>query len=40
MKAGSIIVMDGVDDYEETDLKAYQRLIGKLMYLSYGTSRT
>ena len=33
MKAGSVIEMNDADDYEETDLKAYQRLIGKLMYL-------
>ena len=37
MKAGSIIEMNEADDYDETDLKAYQRLIGKLMYLSCGT---
>ena len=37
MKAGSVIEMNDVDDYEETDLKAYQRLIGNLMYLSCST---
>lgn len=37
MKAGSIIEMNEVDDYDETDLKAYQRLIGKLMNLLCGT---
>lgn len=37
MKAGSFIEMLEDDDYEETDIKAYQRLIGKLMYLSCGT---
>lgn len=37
MKAGSFIDMQEEDDYEETDLKAYQRLVGKLMYLSCGT---
>ena len=37
MKAGNYIEMQGEDDYEEVDLKIYQRLIGKLMYLSCGT---
>ena len=37
MKAGNFIKMQGEDDYEEVDLKVYQRLIGKLMYLSCGT---
>lgn len=37
MKAGSFIEMLKDDDYEEADLKTYQRLIGKLMYLSCGT---
>lgn len=36
MKAGNFIEMQN-DDYEEVDLKVYQRLIGKLMYLSCGT---
>lgn len=37
MKAGSSIEMGEHDDYEEAELKLYQRLIGKLMYLSCGT---
>lgn len=37
MKTGNFIEMQGEDDYEEVDLKVYQRLIGKLMYLSCGT---
>lgn len=37
MKVGSFIEMLEEDDYEETDIKTYQRLIGKLMYLSCGT---
>lgn len=37
MKAGSIIEMNKVDDYYKTDLKAYQCLIGKLIYPSCGT---
>lgn len=37
MKAGSTIEMSEHDDYEEADLRPYQRLIGKLMYLSCGT---
>lgn len=36
MKTGNFIEMQGKDDYEEVDLKVYQRLIGKLMYLSCG----
>lgn len=36
MKAGSVIKINKTNDYKETDLKAYQRLIGKLIYLSYG----
>lgn len=35
MKAGSDLAEP--DDYEEADLKSYQRLIGKLMYLSCAT---
>ena len=34
MKAGSSIEMTDLEDYEETDLRTYQRLVGKLMYLS------
>lgn len=37
MKAGSAIDMLNSDDYNETDLYKYQRLIGKLMYLICGT---
>lgn len=37
IKTGSIIKMNNVDDYYETDLKAYQRLIEKSMYLPYST---
>ena len=37
MKAGSAIEMLDSDDYEETELLEYQRLIGKLMYLACGT---
>ena len=37
MKAGSAIDMSDPEDYEEVDLHTYQRLIGKLMYLSCGT---
>lgn len=37
MKAGNFIEMLKEGDYEETNIKAYQRLIDKLMYLSYGT---
>lgn len=37
MKAGNFIDMPEADDHEEADLKTYQRLVGKLMYLSCGT---
>ena len=37
MKAGCFIEMQEADDYEEVEIKTYQRLIGILMYLSYGT---
>lgn len=37
MKAGSTIDMGEPNDYEKADLKSYQRLIGKLMYLLCGT---
>lgn len=37
MKARSFIKMLEDNDYEETDIKAYQRSIGKLIYLSCGT---
>lgn len=37
MKAGSAIEMNKPDDYNKADLRAYQQLIGKLMYLACGT---
>lgn len=37
MKAGNFIEMQGEDDYKEVDLKIYQELIGKFIYLSCGT---
>ena len=37
MKAGSAIEMIEHDDYEDTEIKPYQHLIGKLMYLACGT---
>lgn len=37
MKASNIIKMNNLDDYMETNIKVYQRIIEKLMYLSYGT---
>lgn len=37
MKTSSIIEMNKADDYDKTNLKAYQRLIGKLMYLLFST---
>ena len=37
MKAGSSVEMSDPKDYEEANLHTYQRLVGKLMYLSYGT---
>ena len=37
IKAGNFIEMQGKDDCKEVDLKVYQRLIGKLMYLSCET---
>lgn len=33
MKAGNFIDIPEADNYEEADLKTYQRLVGKLMYL-------
>lgn len=35
MKARSFIKMLNSNNYEETDIKAYQHLIRKLMYLSF-----
>ena len=37
LKAGSAIEINYPEDYEETKLQEYQRLIGKLMYLACGT---
>ncbi len=37
MKACCFIEMSEPGDYEKVDIKPYQRLIGKLMYLSCGT---
>lgn len=34
MKAGSVIKIIKLDNYEETELREYERLIGKLMYLA------
>ena len=36
MKAGSVIDISKVGDYEETDLQIYQCLTDKLIYLVYG----
>lgn len=37
MKAGSSLTLDQAGDHIQTDLVAYQRLVGKLMYLACGT---
>ena len=37
IKAGSFFTLDQAEDHLPTDLIAYQRLIGKLMYLACGT---
>ena len=37
MKVGSAIEINDSEDYEETELREYQHLISKLMYLAYGT---
>lgn len=37
IKIGNFIEMSGKDDYKKVDLKTYQQLIGKLMYLSCNT---
>lgn len=37
MKAGCFIEMQEARDYEEAEIKPYQRLIRKLIYLSCGT---
>lgn len=39
MKAGSFIDIQEEDNYEETDLKTYQQLVGNLIYLLCGTRR-
>ncbi len=37
MKAGSSIKMTEPENYKETDLTTFQRLVGKLLYLVYGS---
>ena len=37
IKTGNFIEMQDKDDYKKVDLKVYQRLIGKLIYLSCRT---
>ena len=37
VKVGSTLILDQVENYQQADFIAYQRLIGKLMYLSYRT---
>lgn len=37
MNAGSSIQMIDLEDYKEVNLHTYQQLIGKLIYLAYGT---
>lgn len=37
IKAGSTLFLDQAGDHKQVDLTTYQGLIGKLMYLSYGT---
>lgn len=37
LKVGSAIEMTNPEDYKETELRKYQRLISKLMYLACGT---
>lgn len=37
IKAGSSLIIDQVRDNVEIDMIAYQCLIGKLLYLTYGT---
>ena len=37
VKAGSTLTLDQVDDHTPADMVAYQRLVGKLMYLACGT---
>lgn len=37
IKAKSVIEINNVNNYKMTDIKAYQQLIGKLIYLLCGT---
>ena len=37
IKAGSAIDISDINAYKEEDLYTYQQLIGKLIYLAYGT---
>lgn len=37
IKAGSAIEITNLEDYQETELREYQRLISKLIYLACGT---
>lgn len=37
MKTGSSIKINKFDNYEEIELRSYQRLIDKLIYLTYST---
>ena len=37
VKAGSTLLLDQAGDHQQANLIAYQRLIGKIMYLSCGT---
>ena len=37
VKAGSTLFLDQAGDHQQVDLTEYQHLIGKLIYLSYGT---
>ena len=37
VKAGSTFVQDQAENHQQVDLTIYQRLVGKLMYLSCGT---
>ena len=37
VKEGSSLILDQAEDHQQVDLTAYQRLVGKFMYLSCGT---
>ena len=37
VKAGSTLILDQAEDHQQVDLTEYQRLVGKLIYLSCGT---